>query len=464
MKAIRRMQEKKLRGFVRLLYHHHPYYRRLMKKLKLTPGDIKKVDDLKKLPLTTKMELRENPKAFVLQPQRKTLRKTLSLRQKLSALLNMEKFKEKMKWEYAPVTFFASSGRAGTPTPAFMTRYDLELLKVNTMAAIKRITKGIKRPVGQNMFPFAPHLAFWHVTLGVLDYQDMFWIAFGAGRTELQVDVMEKFKVNVIAGMPTFVKRISDVMVEKEKRSYVRRVVLGGESAPKGLVKAIKDNFSRNGPEPQVIQGYGLTESKMAILECREGSGYHIFPHIHIWELVDKNTFEPVEEDGLIVFSHIDMRGTVFLRYLTGDFLKGEIVEEECPYCGSMVPRIEGKIKRIVDMEKNLRSTKVKGTLIDLDVFDEILSEIEDIEQYQVIIKKENEYDPYSRDIVEIYVGPKKHVINIEELVRMVKEKVKSYTEITPRIKIKSPSQIFEEVMGPLKGVRVIDKRERTKG
>ena len=117
----------------------------------------------------------------------------------------------------------------------------------------------------------------------------------------------------------------------------------------------------------------------------------------------------------MLVFSHVNMRGTVFLRYLTGDFLKGRIEYGKCPYCGTRVPRIVGKIKRIVDMEKNLKATKVKGVLIDLDVFDEILSEIDDIEQYQVIIKKENEYDPYSRDVVEINIGPKRHVININD-------------------------------------------------
>ncbi len=455
-----RLQEKKLRHFIKLVYYHHPYYRRLMKKLRLTPSDIKKKEDLRKLPITTKIPLRKNPKQFILQPKQEDLKKTLTTRQKLSALKNMQAFKEKMMEEFYPVTFFATSGRTGNSTPAFLTRYDLKIIRENTKALIQRITRDIKKPIAQNMFPFAPHLAFWQMTFGIMDYPNTLWFTFGARRTEAQVNLMEKFKTNILAGMPTYIKRVSDVAKEMGIKSNVKKIVLGGEAAPEGMKKVIKDNFASIGKRPEIINAYGMTESKIAMMECREGSGIHIFPHLHIWELVDKKTMEPVEEDGLLVFTHIDMRGTVFLRYLTGDFLKGRIEKGICPYCGSSAPRIVGKIKRIIDMDKALNATKVKGVLIDLDVFDEIMSEIDNINQYQVIIKKENKYDPYSRDVVEIHIGPEKHVVNAEGLVRKIKEKMKSKIEITPKVKVKSPDKIYEQVMGDLKGTRVIDKRK----
>jgi phenylacetate-CoA ligase len=454
------LQEKKIRHFMKIVYFHHPYYGRLMRKLKLKPGDIKTKEDLRKFPVTTKIPLRRNPRDFILQPKQENMRKTLTSRQKLSALTNMEKFKRRMMDEYYPTTFFATSGKTGSSTAAFLTKYDLELIRNNTMALIERVVRDIKKPVGQNMFPFAPHLAFWQMTFGIIDY-GMFWFSMGAERTETQIQLMEKFKTNVIAAMPTYVKRVSDVARESKIKSCVKKIVIGGEAAPEGMIKRIKDNFSAIGKTPEIINAYGMTESKIAMMECKEGSGIHIFPHIHVWELVDKDTMEPVEEDGLLVFSHIDMRGTVFVRYLTGDFLKGRIEEGVCHHCGSSTPRIVGKIKRIIDMDKALQSTKIKGVLVDLDVFDEIMCNIENIDQYQVIIKKENKYDPYSRDVVEIHIGPDKRVVNVNELVRRVKEKMKSNIEITPKVKVRDANKIFDNVMGPLKGARVVDKRKQ---
>ena len=148
-----RLQNKKLRQFMKLIYFHHPYYRRIMKKQKIKPSDIKNRDDLRKFPITTKIPLRKNPRDFILQPKQEDIKKTLTSKQKLSALRNMQKFKEKMFEEYYPTTFFGTSGRTGNSTPAFLTRYDLEIIRENTMALLERVTRDVEKPIAQNMFP-----------------------------------------------------------------------------------------------------------------------------------------------------------------------------------------------------------------------------------------------------------------------------------------------------------------------
>ena len=83
---------------------------------------------------------------------------------------------------------------------------------------------------------------------------------------------------------------------------------------------------------------YGFTEAKMAWPECpypegAESAGFHLYPDFGIIEIVDPKTGEPVGEGqpGEIVFTPLDARGTVVLRYRTGDLIDGGLVYEPCP-------------------------------------------------------------------------------------------------------------------------------------
>jgi phenylacetate-coenzyme A ligase PaaK-like adenylate-forming protein len=332
------------------------------------------------------------------------------------------------------------------------------------MRDLRAATAGLKKIVSQNLFPYAPHLAFWQSIYTIEDYGAFFY-SLGVGKTDLQLDLMEMFKANVIAGMPTYVKHISEKAAKRKIKSKVRVIFLGGGGAPKGLKERIRGNFAKVGPKPRIKMTYGSTESKFALFECDEGTGYHIHPTLHLWEVLDKKTLEPVGsgEPGLLVFSHLDFRGTVFMRYFTGDYVKGGIVHGSCSKCGSGVPRITGIIERLVDIDKDLRSSKVKGTLVNFNVFDEILSAIDGIEEYQVIITKKNELDPYSPDRIVVKLGLEEKVIEIDEKVSHIVDRFKSYTDLTPDIELESPKKIFDRVMQKMKGERIVDKRGEIK-
>ena len=95
--------------------------------------------------------------------------------------------------------------------------------------------------------------------------------------------------------------------------------------------------------------------------------------------------------------------------------------------------------------------------------FDEILSAIDGIEQYQVIITKKNELDPYSPDRIIIKIGLEEKVIEIDDIIHSVVSKMKSYTDLTPEVEVESPKKIFDGVMEKMKGQRVVDKRGEIK-
>src|SRR5207302_5822236 len=105
-----------------------------------------------------------------------------------------------------------------------------------------------------------------------------------------------------------------------------------------------------------VLATYGFTEAKMAFAECpfpenEKPSGYHTFPDLGIVEIIDPKTGEPVAngEPGEIVFTPLAARGSVVLRYRTGDCIDGGIVFEKCPHCGRRWPRLVGRITRRSD-------------------------------------------------------------------------------------------------------------------
>ena len=105
-----------------------------------------------------------------------------------------------------------------------------------------------------------------------------------------------------------------------------------------------------------VLSTYAFTEAKMAWTECRVGhdkspTGFHLYPDLGIIEIVDPKTGKRVPDGmpGEIVFTPLDSRGTVVLRYRTGDVTDGGIVHERCPACGRTCPRITGNVSRLTD-------------------------------------------------------------------------------------------------------------------
>lgn len=435
-----------------------------MKKKGLKPGDFNKASDLTKLPITYKKDVLKDPKKFILQPSKDELKKTLSIKQKLKGLINKERLKKELAKEYKPATFFSTSGRTGMPTPVFLTRHDLKQLRkygVRDLVEYGLNNSGIKNRIAQNTFPFAPHLAFWFSYIVARHMPNTFFYSFGTGRTELQADMIEKFKITMLAGMPFYIKHLSDVAKEKKIKSKVKLILFGGEGAPKGMKERIIKNFQSIGPKPIIKMTYASSEMKAVLMECAEGSGYHIHPEMHYWEVIDKDKLEPVDynKPGVLVFSHLNARGTVLLRYYTGDYTHKGITLDKCPHCGSNQPRITNNIERLVDMNKGLTSKKVKGNLLSLNAIDQVLSKISELKQYRVILTKKNPKDKFSLDELIIEAGFDKKVKNKQKAVRELKKTFKAYTDITPKIRIKPPKEIYEKVMNTMKGVRVIDKR-----
>ena len=461
---IKQLQNKLLKNFIKNQIPYHPFYRALFKKNKISFSEIKTTDDLKKLPLTTKEDIAPTAKQpkkfldFVLQPNKSLIKKHAAINKKIRIILN----KSHLYYEYKPMHIHFTTGRAAIATPVFYTAYDLQKLEESGKRMFDMLHIS-KNEIIINAFPYAPHLAFWQ-TFYAVKGANLLSLHSGGGKilgTERIIKAVESMKATSLAGMPGYLYHL--VRTAKEKKanfSSLSLVVFGGERVASGLRGKIRNGLASMGSKnTRVLSTYAFTEGKVAWLECREESGYHLYPDLEFIEVVDKNGERVNEgEKGEIVYTSLDWRGSVFLRYKTSDITKG-IYYEKCHHCNRTLPRIDAEIERSSEY-KDFRLTKIKGSFVNLNAFFSIMSH-KDIEEWQIEIKKKNN-DPYEIDELIVYIAPKKKA-NFEKLRNELKNKIIAEAEITPEIaKIKLKELLKRLGMETeLKEKRIVDNRKK---
>lgn len=380
------MQSRKLRNMVRQAFNNSPFYRSFFHQNRLDPSDINTMSDLTKIPLTRKGDLVENPREFILQPNEISLTKTLPLEKRLRQAYDRFTFDEKianeLKHEYKPVMFVVSSGRSsGAPSPVFYTKYDLEIMA--EIGGRIGVTAGMTDESFLHIaFSAGLNMAFWQCVeaseaLGCMS------IRHGTEKVLQQALILDRFGVSELAATPSFIDMLSRE-AEKMDLNYskLKTIMAAGERFPPGMKKKIHSRFEKLGGDVRILEAYGSTEMKVAFVEC-EGGGFHIMPDTHFVEILDEKTLEPVgeRERGVLAFTHIDFRGSVFLRFLTGDMFEGGMTNEPCE-CGRTTPRILGPIARMQDYGVN-----VKGNSINMNALEDTLAEVCD--SYLLLVNKD---------------------------------------------------------------------------
>ena len=461
---IKQFQNKLLRKFVREQLPYHPFYRDLFKKNKISFSDIKTTDDLKKLPFTTKEDVaptEKQPKKFqdfILQPNKELIKQYATLNKKIKIIFD----KSHLYYEYKPVHIHFTTGRTANATPVLYTAYDLQKLEESgkRMFGVLNVSNN---ELVINAFPYSPHLAFWQ-TFYAIKAINLLSLHTGGGKilgTDRIIKAIESMKATALVGMPGYLYHLIRTAKEhKSNFSNLNLIIFGGERVPPGLREKIKELLASIGSKnSRVLSTYAFTEGKAGWVECKEESGYHLYPDFEFIEIVDKNG-ERVDkgEKGEIVYTSLDWRGSVFLRYKTGDITKG-LHYEKCS-CGRTLPRIDGVIERSSEY-KEFRLTKIKGSFVNLNALFPIMMSHKDIEEWQIEIRKKNN-DPYEIDELIIYVAPKKKA-NFEKLKSELKNKIITETEVTPEIVKVELKELLKRLgmESELKEKRIVDNREK---
>ncbi len=471
-KEIKEMQDRKLRAFIaNQIYLYSPYYSNLLKEENIDPFKVKGIDDLRHLPFTYKWDIAptdEEPqkaKDFIIRPDEEVTEKYGHLA-KMSMTGGKAVVEEKI-YDFKPVHIHFTTGRTALPTPFVYSKRDLENLR-ESGARLLDVFKVTSDDRVVNCFPFAPHLAFWQ-TFFAGEKANVPGFHSGGGKivgTNNLMDAFEYIRPSVAVFIPGYCYYfLREAVKQGRDFSSVKKIFFGGERVPPGLKDKIKELFKQLGAEEvMVLATYGMTEAKVAWAECPshdEYHGYHLYPDMEIFETIDPESGEPVGEgeEGEIVYTALDWRGTAVLRYRTGDIAKGGILFEPCPNCGRTVPRISSNIQRKSEL-KEFSMTKVKGTLVNLNNFFPLMMSHPDVEEWQVEMRKRND-DPFDLDEIYLYVATKGE-IDREKFAADIKQKVLRDTEVSlTDIIFRSVPELVSQLgmETELKEKRILDSR-----
>jgi phenylacetate-coenzyme A ligase PaaK-like adenylate-forming protein len=474
-RTVRRLQAEKLRRYLRdTVLPFSAYYRELFHKHGLTADAIRSLEDLERIPFTSKADLCNTPdnpqkvRDFLLLPDQHILaRRPATIARAL--LRGRAAVRRGFEREFRPIFMTSTTGRSAEPIPFLYTAFDI----ANLASAGDRIMQvcGARHDFRLlNMFPYAPHLAFWITHYAATTF-GVFCLGTGGGKvmgTEGNLRIIQKIKPDVLIGMPTFLYHVLQQAVEAGLRiESLKRLVLGGEKVADGIRRKLRHLAAKLGsPDVDVLATYGFTEAKTAWAECpyprdAEPGGYHLYPDLGLFEVIDPKTgaVQPPGRPGELVFTPLDARGSVVLRYRTGDVIDGGLTYEPCPHCGRTLPRLVGKISRSSEV-KAMQLDKIKGTLVDFNQLEHVLDDAAHVGAWQLELRKHND-DPLEVDELVLHVQRLSDV-DEEKLRRELSSRFAERTEIHPnRIVFHDADEIrrLQGVGVQIKEQKIIDNR-----
>ena len=419
----RRLQSRRLQHFLRRqVLAFSPYYKKVFREGGVDPRSILTPEDLQRLPFTSKDDIApapeepNRPREIFLHPTRELIREHWPLSAKLPLLWEKlirgeESVRQRLAYEYRPVSVFFTTGRSSLPTAFLLTRYDLEVLEEVGRRIIQVSGIDTQEDKVVSLFPYAPHLAFWQVYyVGIGG--SVFTLNTGGGKvmgTEGILQSIRKIRPAYLVGIPGYVYHLlREAAAQSMDMSFVKGLALGGDVVTPGYRVRVKELLRGMGSEnPKVGSVLGFTEARKCWMEC-EGeadAGFHTYPDMEIIEVVDPESGKPVSEGetGELVYTNLVGRGSCVLRYRTGDLLVGGATWKPCPHCGRTVLRLSSQIERVSNL-KNFQLSKVKGTLVNLNLFRDVLDNDDRVEEWQLVIKKKND-DPFDVDEIHLNVA-----------------------------------------------------------
>jgi phenylacetate-coenzyme A ligase PaaK-like adenylate-forming protein len=473
----RELQGQKLQRYLRdcvLPFSRH--YREIFAKAGLTAADIRSLDDLALIPFTSKEDLLptpENPRRsleFVLQPDPEVLRRRPATIWR-ALTRGPARARDELEREWRPTFMTATTGRSTESVAFLYSQHDIAHLGIGS-GRIAEMGGRTREDRMLNMFPFAPHLAFWYMYYAGID-RNIFCLSTGGGKvmgTEGNLRAMQKIRPTVITGMPTFLYHVLSEAVNLGVRAEgIKCVLLGGEKVAEGTRRKLAELCAQIGsPDVTVVATYGFTEAKLAWAECpftpgHTPPGYHLFPDLGIFEVIDPETgkVQPDGTGGELVYTPLEQRGTVILRYRTGDHIEHGLSYEPCPYCGRRMPRLVGRISRVSDF-RSMRFQKIKGTIIDFNELEHALDDVRGIGSWQLELRKANN-DPLDLDEIHLHVTRASDLPE-ETLLSSISNMLHSQFEVRPnKILFQTPEKMRElqKVGVALKEQKVIDNRPK---
>lgn len=417
--ALKKLQLKRLKEIVGYALRTPFYKSRLRKAGISSPGDIKNWDDFKKIPFTTKDDLREcYPKGLLAVDMKDVVR------------------------------LHTSSGTTGVPTVIYHTRKDLEHW-TDLVARSITATGADKTDIFQNMMTYGMFTGGLGLHYGA-EKVGMTIIPIGGGNTKRQIQLMRDFGTTVAHVTPSYILHIYSKLSEcgvslddiKLKKAY-----LGAEPYCENTRKKVEELFKID-----VYNSYGMSElnGPGVAFECARKCGMHVWEDNYILEVIDPRSGELLADgkEGEIVLTNLTRQATPLLRYRTRDL--ASVIKGQCA-----CKRTHRRISRIIGRTDDMMI--INGVNVYPSQIEEVIMRIPQVgTNYQIHLEKEGTLDKLIVK-VEIYSKMfKGDLSEIDSLKAKIKDDLRAAIIIHPVVELHEPGSlpVFEG-----KAKRVVDNR-----
>lgn len=396
-----------------------PFYKNRFEEIGLKPEDIKTLDDIRRIPFTTKQDLRDTyPFGMASVPLRECTR------------------------------LHSSSGTTGTPTVILHTQKDLEewaaQVARNLWMVGLRPDDVFQNSSGYGMFTGGLGFQYGAERLGMLT------IPAAAGNSIRQIKFITDFGTTALHAVPSYVTRLYEVMqsmgVDPRRDTKLRVLAIGAEPHSEEQRRRIEDMMG-----VRAYNSFGMSEmcGPGVGFECQEQNGLHFWEDYYIVEIVDPETLEPVPdgEVGELVLTSLCREAMPLLRYRTRDLTR--VLGRTCP-CGRNHVRIDRMRGRSDDMMV-LRGVNIFPIQIEkiLMTFPELAS------NYLITLTTDEDNDNMTVEVEleELFTDDYRR---LQSLTNRIQRALKDEILLTPHVKL-LPKGTLPVSEG--KAVRVVDKR-----
>ena len=413
------LQSARLVKLVDYVYHNVEFYRKKMQAIDLMPGDIRIIEDIVKLPFTTKDDLRDNyPFGLFAVPNSEIVR------------------------------IHASSGTTGKATVVGYTRYDLDIWSecVARCLSMAGVTKDdiIQIAYGYGLFTggLGAHNGAERIGATV--------VPMSTGNSKKLTTMMVDFGATAIACTPSYLLHISEVLeseglIDKIK---LKSAICGAEPWTEKMRLEIEKRLNI-----KAYDIYGLSEimGPGVACDCEFHKGLHVCEDHFYPEVLDSATLTPVADGvtGELAFTTLTKEGIPLIRYRTKDLTSIDHTPCECGRTSARISRFKGRVDDMLIIRGvNVFPSQIEAALVDVE---------EVTPHYMMIVDRVNNLDTLE---VQVEVDQKYYtdeIRAIEALTKKISHVIQQALGISAKVKIVEPQTL---VRSEGKAVHVIDKRK----
>ena len=413
------LQSKRLVKVVNRVYHNVEYYRKKMQEVGIEPGDIQGIEDIDKLPYTTKDDLRDTyPFGLFAAPQSEIVR------------------------------IHASSGTTGKATVVGYTRRDIDVwsecvARALTMAGVTR-GDTIQVAYGYGLFTggLGAHYGAEHLGATV--------VPMSTGNTKKLTTMMIDFGVTAIACTPSYLLHIAETLEANGDIPNIKlkAAICGAEPWTEQMRLQIEDKLHISAHDI-----YGLSEvmGPGVACDCKYHKGLHVFEDHFLPEIIDPETLRPIEagQTGELVFTTLTKEGLPLIRYRTKDLTSISYDKCECGRTTARISRFKGRSDDMLIIRGvNVFPSQVEAALLEMGGttphYMMIVDRVNNLDTLEVQVEVEERF--FSDEIKEL-----------ENLTKKIAHAIQQAIGLAVKVKLVEPKSI-ERSMG--KAVHVIDKRK----